>query len=172
MYINDYDLVVLDWTIPAPTGIELLGRWRSAGNQSPVLMLTGRATVEDRVNGLDTGADDYLTKPFSLIEFMARVRSLLRRRDKEFHQTLVAGDLEMNRALHRVEVGGVGTDLSPKGFAMLEYFITRLDQVERKARAAHLVLWCVSDLIVFVRDPVGWLQNWQRRRAIGRRWKG
>jgi DNA-binding response OmpR family regulator len=133
-YINDYDLVVLDWTIPAPTGIELLGRWRSAGNLMPVLMLTGHDGVEDRVVGLDSGADDYLTKPFSLIEFMARVRSLLRRRDKVLNQALVAGDLEMNRALHRVAVDGVEIELSPKEFAMLEYFITRLDQVVTRTK--------------------------------------
>ncbi|HIF92535.1 MAG TPA: response regulator transcription factor [Myxococcales bacterium] len=134
VFINDYDLVVLDWTIPAPTGIELLGRWRSGGNEMPVLMLTGRDGVEDRVSGLDTGADDYLTKPFSLIEFMARVRSLLRRRDKVLNQALVAGDLEMNRALHRVTIGGVEIELTPKEFATLEYFLTRLDQVVTRTK--------------------------------------
>ena len=129
MFVNDYDLVVLDWTIPPPTGIELLGRWRAAGDATPVLMLTGRASIEDRVSGLDTGADDYLIKPFSLVEFMARVRSLMRRREKVLNQLLVAADVAMDRAKHRVTMDGAEINLSPKEFAMLEYFMTRLDQV-------------------------------------------
>lgn len=129
MAVNTYDAVVLDWTIPPPTGIELLRRWRERGDETPVLMLTGRGGIEDRVDGLDTGADDYLIKPFSFDEFLARIRSLLRRREKALNNCLEAGDVEMDRAAHRVTVGGQDVDLSPKEFSMLEYFLHRIDEV-------------------------------------------
>lgn len=128
-YLNTYDLVILDWTIPPPTGIDLLRSWRAAGNTTPVLMLTGRAEIEDRVDGLDSGADDYLGKPFLLPELLARVRSLLRRREKPLQTTLKADDLEMDRARRAVTVAGKSVDTSPKEFALLEYLVNRLDEV-------------------------------------------
>jgi DNA-binding response OmpR family regulator len=127
--VNEYDLIVLDWTIPPPTGIELLRMWRQAGRDTPVLMLTGRTAVDDKVDGLDTGADDFLGKPFLLPEFLARVRSLLRRRAKPLQPALSAGDLTMDRATRRVMVGERSLDLSPKEFALLEYFLNHKDQV-------------------------------------------
>lgn len=129
MMVNDYDLVVLDWSIPPPTGIELLERWREQGSETPVLMLTGRTSIEDRVDGLDRGADDYLTKPFSLEELLARVRSLLRRREKELNMELSADDLVMDRAACVVKVDGAEVGLSPKEFTVLEYLLTRRDEV-------------------------------------------
>lgn len=137
--VNDYDLIVLDWTIPPPTGIELLRTWRQAGRDTPVLMLTGRTAVDDKVDGLDTGADDFLGKPFLLPEFLARVRSLLRRRAKPLQATLSAGDLVMDRAARRVKVGERSLDLSPKEFALLEYFLNHKDQVvTRTALTEHV----------------------------------
>jgi len=127
--VNEYDLVVLDWTIPPPTGIELLRTWRREGRGMPVLMLTARAAVNDKVDGLDTGADDFLTKPFSLAEFLARVRSLLRRRAKPLQTALAAGDLTMDRAGRRVTVDGRDVELSPKELALLEYFLLHKDEV-------------------------------------------
>lgn len=127
--INGYDLVILDWTIPPPTGIELLRVWRGAGRDFPVLMLTARDSVGDRVDGLDTGADDYLAKPFSLVELLARVRSLLRRRDRPLQVALSAGDLEMDRSAHRVVVAGSELVLSPKEFGLLEYLLVRKGEV-------------------------------------------
>jgi DNA-binding response OmpR family regulator len=127
--INEYDLIVLDWNIPAPSGLELLRRWRRAERSTPVLMLTGKAAVGDRVDGLDAGADDYLTKPFSLLELLARVRSLLRRRDRDLQATLGAGDLVMDRAARSVTVGGAPVELSPKEFSLLEYFLNNKDKV-------------------------------------------
>jgi DNA-binding response OmpR family regulator len=127
--VNEYDLIVLDWTIPPPTGIELLRMWRQAGRDTPVLMLTARTAVDDKVDGLDTGADDFLGKPFLLPELMARVRSLLRRRAKPLQPALSAGDLRMDRAARRVTVGERSLDLSPKEFALLEYFLNHKDQV-------------------------------------------
>ena len=126
--LNSYDLVVLDWTIPPPTGIELLRRWRQAGLEMPVLMLTGRQGVSDRVDGLDTGADDYLTKPFSMVELLARVRSLLRRRERPL-PTLKAGNLELDPAGRQVTLDGQPLELTPKEFGVLEYLLHRVDQV-------------------------------------------
>lgn len=127
--INEYDLIVLDWNIPAPSGLELLRRWRRAERSTPVLMLTGKDAVGDRVDGLDAGADDYLTKPFSLLELLARVRSLLRRRDRDLQAMLGAGDLVMDRAARSVTVGGLAVELSPKEFSLLEYFLNNKDKV-------------------------------------------
>jgi DNA-binding response OmpR family regulator len=137
--INSYDLIVLDWTIPPPTGIELLRAWRRQGKDTPVLMLTARSGIDDRVDGLDTGADDFLTKPFSLPEFLARVRSLLRRRVKPLQTTLSAGDLVMDRAARRVLVAGRALDLSPKEFALLEYFLNRKDEVVTRTELSEHV---------------------------------
>ncbi len=135
---NDYDLVVLDWTIPAPTGIELLRAWRSQGLQMPVLMLTGRKGVDDRVDGLDTGADDYLTKPFSFPELLARVRSLLRRGAKSL-RTLKAGDVELERASRSVTVAGEPLALPPKEFGILEYLLSRVDETVTRTQLSEHV---------------------------------
>ncbi len=129
MDINTYDCVLLDWTLPGRSGMELLQEWRASGEQTPVLMLTGRTAVEDRVSGLDSGADDYLTKPFSLVELLARVRSLIRRRPRPLQTSLRTADIEMNRAGRRVTVAGKPLDLSPKEFALLEYLLSRVDEV-------------------------------------------
>lgn len=126
--VNTYDLVVLDWRLPGVTGLDLLKGWRRQGADTPVLMLTGKAEVRDRIDGLDTGADDYLTKPFSFEELFARVRSLLRRRGKVV-QELAAGDLLLDRPARRVTVGGTEIELSPKEFGVLEYLLTRKDEV-------------------------------------------
>lgn len=137
--VNTYDLIVLDWTIPPPTGIELLRAWRREGRDTPVLMLTARSGVTDKVEGLDTGADDFLPKPFSLSELLARVRSLLRRRGRSLQAALSAGDLVMDRAARRVTVGGRALDLSPKEFALLEYFLNRKDEVVTRTELSEHV---------------------------------
>lgn len=129
MDINTYDCVLLDWTLPGRSGMELLQEWRDSGDETPVLMLTGRTAVEDRVSGLDSGADDYLTKPFSLVELLARVRSLIRRRPKSLQTALTAADLEMDRASRRVTVDKKPVELSPKEFALLEFLLNRVDEV-------------------------------------------
>jgi len=136
--VHDYDLVILDWGIPAPSGLELLRGWRARGLDVPVLMLTGRGGLDDRVSGLDGGADDYLTKPFALGELLARVRSLLRRRLKEV-ATLAAGDIAMDRAAHAVTLAGSPVALSPKEFGVLEYLLTQVDRaVSREELAEHV----------------------------------
>jgi len=127
--INAYDLIVLDWTIPPPSGIDLLRKWRAEGRETPILMLTGRIAVDDRVDGLNTGADDYLTKPFSLAEFLARVRTLLRRVNRPLQASLQAGDISMDRTTHEVRVAQQILDLSPKEFSLLEYLLLHKDEV-------------------------------------------
>jgi two-component system OmpR family response regulator len=130
---RDYDLVILDWNIPAPNGEELLRSWRASGRAMPVLILTGsRTTVRDKVAGLDFGADDYLTKPFAFAELRARVRSLLRRRERRDLTCYAAGDLEMERASRTVRVAGETIHLSPKEFAVLEYLLMRCDAVVQR----------------------------------------
>lgn len=135
---TEFDLVVLDWSIPPPSGLELLSSWREHGYDMPVLMLTGRRRVEDRVSGLDTGADDYLTKPFALEELLARARSLMRRRPRPL-QPLAVGDLVMDRAAREVTVAGAPVRLTPKEFGVLEYLLSRAGQaVSREELTEHV----------------------------------
>ncbi|HEX4956494.1 MAG TPA: response regulator transcription factor [Thermoanaerobaculia bacterium] len=130
--VNEYDLVVLDWSIPPPSGVDLLSAWRQRALTFPVLMLTGRGSVEDRIHGLDAGADDYLTKPFALAELQARVRSLLRRGQRPL-QSLAAGDLVMDRPGRQVRVAEAPIHLTPKEFAVLEYLLVHRDRVVSRA---------------------------------------
>jgi DNA-binding response OmpR family regulator len=136
--VNDYDLAVLDWSIPPPNGMELLAGWRRAGRDLPVLMLTGRGGVEDRVSGLDGGADDYMAKPFDLQELLARVRSLLRRRDRPI-PPIEIGDVSFDRAARQVKIGGESVRLTPKEFGILEYLMSRSDEAVSRAELAEHV---------------------------------
>jgi two-component system OmpR family response regulator len=124
-----YDAVVLDAMIPAPDGFEVCRRLRAEGRWSPVLMLTARDGVDDRVRGLDAGADDYLTKPFALKELMARLRALTRRSLGARPVQLQVGDLTMDTAEHVVRRGTEPVALSPKEFAVLEQFMRRPGEV-------------------------------------------
>jgi two-component system OmpR family response regulator len=126
---HQYDAVVLDVMLPGLSGFEICRRLRGAGVWTPVLMLTARDSVDDRVAGLDAGADDYLTKPFSLAELFARLRALVRRGDVERPAELVVGELRLDPASRRVWRGGREVQLSPKEFALLETFMRRPGQV-------------------------------------------
>jgi two-component system, OmpR family, response regulator len=126
---HPYDAIVLDVMLPGLSGFETCERLRSAGVWSPVLMLTSRDGVEDRVAGLDAGADDYLTKPFSFAELSARLRALSRRGGVERPAELVAGGLRLDPASRRVWRGEKEVALSPKEFALLETFMRRPGQV-------------------------------------------
>jgi len=119
----DYDVVVLDVMLPGLDGFGVCTRLREAGRWAPVLMLTARDGVADRINGLDSGADDYLTKPFSFGELSARVRALLRRGAPERPAELRAGDLRLDPATREAWRGDVELDLSAKEFALLELFL-------------------------------------------------
>ena len=131
---NPYDAVVLDVMLPDVDGFEVCRRLRASGRWAPVLMLTARDSVPDRVEGLDAGADDYLTKPFSLDELFARVRALLRRGRSERPPVLVVGDLLLDPATRRVARGDRDIDLTPKEFGLLELFLRHPDEVLSRTR--------------------------------------
>lgn len=126
---NPYDAVILDVMLPDGDGFSVCRRLRKAKNWAPVLMLTARDAVGDRVAGLDSGADDYLTKPFSCAELLARVRALLRRGSSERPVTVRAGALEMDPAARTVSVAGVSADLTAREFALLEYLLRHKGEV-------------------------------------------
>jgi DNA-binding response OmpR family regulator len=114
-----YALVLLDWALPHRSGIEVLETLRRLRNGVPVLMLTARDTIEDKVQGLDAGADDYLVKPFSLEELRARIRSLLRRRAARPDASLSSGSLSLDLLTRRVELEGRSIDVTGREFALL-----------------------------------------------------
>jgi two-component system, OmpR family, response regulator len=126
---TQYDAIVLDLMLPGIDGIEVCRRLRADGVWSPVLMLTARDAVEDRVGGLDAGADDYLTKPFAFAELLARLRALARRGAVERPAVLAVGDLRLDPATLRVWRGEAEVELSPKEFALLEVFMRRPGRV-------------------------------------------
>ncbi len=126
---TEYDAIVLDVMLPGADGFEVCRRLRESGRWSPVLMLTARDAVEDRVAGLDAGADDYLTKPFSFAELLARLRALARRAPLERPAVLEAGDLRLDPATRRAWRGDVEIGLSAKEFALLETFMRRPGEV-------------------------------------------
>ena len=131
---NDYDVILLDAMLPDIDGFEVCRRLRAAGRWSPVLMLTARDGVQDRVAGLDAGADDYLTKPFSFDELFARVRALLRRGPSERPPVLAVGDLLLDPATRRVSRGDREIDLTPKEFGLLELFLRHPDEALSRTR--------------------------------------
>jgi two-component system, OmpR family, response regulator len=128
------DAIVLDVMLPDMDGFELCRRLRERGQWAPVLMLTARGAVSDRVRGLDAGADDYLTKPFSFHELAARTRALLRRGARERPATLAAGDLSLDPATRAAHRGGVALELSAREFALLEYFMRHPGEVLSRTR--------------------------------------
>jgi two-component system, OmpR family, response regulator len=126
---HDYDAIVLDVMLPGISGFETCRRLRRSGVWAPVLMLTARDSVEDRVAGLDTGADDYLVKPFAFAELLARLRALARRGDSDRAPVLAFGDLTLDPATHDVRRGQTDIALSAKEFALLETFMRRPGEV-------------------------------------------
>ena len=120
-----YDAIVLDVMLPGADGFEICRQMRGSGVWSPVLMLTARDAVDDRVNGLDAGADDYLAKPFAFEELLARLRALTRRAPQERPPVLEVDDLRLDPAAHRAWRGDEELDLSAKEFALLELFMRR-----------------------------------------------
>ena len=126
---NDYDVIVLDLMLPGLDGLSLLRRLRDAGKGTHVLLLTAKDTVEDRVRGLQTGADDYLVKPFAFDELLARVQALARRAHGVKRPVLRIGDLELDTVRKVVSRDGTLLDLPPRDFALLEYLAMRQGQV-------------------------------------------
>jgi two-component system copper resistance phosphate regulon response regulator CusR len=124
-----WDLILLDWWLPGRDGLSLLRECREAGNTTPVLMLTARDAVSDRVRGLDGGADDYLCKPFAFAELLARVRALSRRKMGNSSAVLVHGDVRVDLATHRVERAGKRIELTAKEQALLVLFLRHPGEV-------------------------------------------
>ena len=126
---NDYDTVILDIMLPKKDGWEVCREMRKAGITTPILMLTALDTVEDKIKGLDEGADDYLAKPFHFGELLARVRSLVRRQSDQKTAEIRAGDLVLDTAARTVIRAGQAISLSAKEFALLEYFVINHNKV-------------------------------------------
>lgn len=137
--LGSLDVIVLDVMLPGGNGFDLCRELRAREIATPILMLTARDTVDDRVAGLEVGADDYLTKPFAFRELLARIRALGRRRGTPLPETLRAGDLEVDLQAHRVRRAGKAIELTAKEFALLEFFILHKGQVvDRAAITAHV----------------------------------
>jgi DNA-binding response OmpR family regulator len=132
LMVSTYDAAILDLALPDGDGLALLGGLRSKGNQTPCLVLTARDTVEDRVNGLDTGADDYLVKPFALAEVIARIKALLRRPGGALGTTLRAGNVNFDTIGRDVTIGDAALQLPRRESAILEHLMRRLGRVVPK----------------------------------------
>jgi DNA-binding response OmpR family regulator len=132
-----YDLIVLDLMLPKLNGYEVCRRLRAARSRVPILMLTARDSVDDRVGGLDSGADDYLIKPFAFQELLARVRALLRRDGLSKNPVLSAGDLELDTSTRSVRRGEKAVELTSKEYAILEYFVRNPNRVLSRTQIAE-----------------------------------
>jgi heavy metal response regulator len=137
--VNDYDVIVLDVMLPVKDGFEICRELRKQNNNTPVLMLTARDAVEDKIAGLDTGADDYLTKPFEFGELLARLRALMRRKDIVRASKIVIGDLEIDTTSQKVKRGGNEISLTAKEYALLEYLAREKGKVVGRAEIAEHV---------------------------------
>jgi two-component system copper resistance phosphate regulon response regulator CusR len=131
---QSWGVVLLDWRLPGPDGLTLLGRLRRQDPSTPVLLLTARDAVSDRVRGLDAGADDYLCKPFAFDELLARVRALARRRDQTPGTLLSCAGVRLDLATHRAERDGARLDLTAKEHALLAFFLRHPGEVLSRTR--------------------------------------
>ena len=134
-----FDVIILDIMLPGMNGLEVLRRARSGGVTTPVLLLTARDEVDDRVAGLDAGADDYLTKPFAFAELLARTRALLRRPPLQTDDRVSLGRLELDRRLRTVRVGSANVNLSSREFALLDYLLRHAGQVLTRTQIGEAV---------------------------------
>jgi two-component system, OmpR family, copper resistance phosphate regulon response regulator CusR len=141
--VNDYDLIILDVMLPRKDGFEVCRELRAAGLAVPVLMLTARDAVRDRIAGLDSGADDYLTKPFDFHELLARVRALLRRGQALRPERIEVADLMIDTRAHQVERAGRQIELTGKEYMLLEYLARRAGEVVSRAEISEHV-WDVN----------------------------
>ena len=138
-FVNDYDLVILDVVLPGKNGFRVCRELRTNGLAIPVLMLTARDAIEDRIEGLDSGADDYLPKPFDFDELLARVRALLRRRPALYPEIITVGDLSVDTRARQISRAGQSIDLTAKEYALLEYLARRAGEVVNRADIAEHV---------------------------------
>ncbi len=154
--MGEYDCIILDIMLPGKDGLSILKETRSCGNSTPVLLLTARDSIEDRVKGLDCGADDYLVKPFSLDELSARIRALLRRQGTDRKNELTIADLIMDLATQTVTRADRAIELTSKEFAILEYLLRNKNRVLTRSQIVEHV-WnfdfdCSSNIVdVYIR---------------------
>jgi len=139
VFVNEYDLIILDIVLPGQDGFKVCRQLRTNGSTVPVLMLTARDAVEDRIEGLDSGADDYLPKPFDFDELLARVRALLRRKPALYPEVITVGNLSVDTRARRVMREGQRIDLTAKEYALLEYLARRAGEVVNRADIAEHV---------------------------------
>jgi DNA-binding response OmpR family regulator len=137
--INDYDLIVLDWLLPGKEGIQICRELRARDLSTPILMLTAKDAVGDRITGLNTGADDYLTKPFAFAELLARIRALLRRAVTTRPALLRVDDLSLDPVSHQVARAGAPVTLTAKEYAILEFLMRHAGEVVTRTRLGEHV---------------------------------
>jgi DNA-binding response OmpR family regulator len=155
-----YDVIILDRLLPGMEGVELCRKLRSEGNHTPILLLTAKGQVEDRVEGLDSGADDYLVKPFAFEELLARVRSLIRRPKKLEQKILTVDDLTLEPTSFVVKRGDRHLQLSSKEYALLEYLMRHPNQiVPKKQIIDHVWDYDANILPNTVEVYIGYLRN-------------
>lgn len=134
-----YDVAIVDLGLPGIPGLEIIRRLRSGGRLLPILVLTARGRWQDKVEGLEAGADDYLTKPFQMEELLARVKALIRRAAGTASQTVECGPLRVDLAAQKVSVNGVDVDLTPYEYRLLEYLVTHRNKVISKAELSDVL---------------------------------
>jgi len=125
----NYDVVILDWNLPGLSGPEMCNRYRAGGGVAPVIMLTAKSQITEKMEGFDSGVDDYLTKPFNLKELSARLRALLRRPQAVVTNVIINGYIELDVVKRRITKGGVEVHLLPRDFELLEFLMRHLDEV-------------------------------------------
>jgi DNA-binding response OmpR family regulator len=150
--VEPYDVLIVDRMLPDIEGLEVVRRLRARGLATPVLMLTALGSIEHRVDGLDAGADDYLTKPFAFAELLARIRALARRPAERTEERLVAGDIELDEVRHVARVGDRTVDLSAREFALLGYLIRHAGQVVSRRQVLDAVWGAEPDVYSNVVD--------------------
>ncbi len=134
----EYSVAIVDWQLPGMTGVELIEQVRRVGNKVPILILTAKDTAREKIQGLDSGADDYLVKPFDFGELLARLRALQRRPESGGDPILRVGDIELDPSLHEIVAGHERLDLTPREYAILEVLIRKHPSVvSRSAIALH-----------------------------------
>jgi DNA-binding response OmpR family regulator len=146
VHAADYRLMIVDWYLPARDGVAMCRALRQRGITTPILMLTARDALADRVAALDTGVDDYLTKPFAFAELLARLRALLRRSDFSRPMVLSLGDLRMDPVTHRVSRGGIPIQLTVKEYQILELLMRRPGEVVPRSQIEQELWGEVSDV--------------------------
>lgn len=144
---EEYDLIILDLMLPGMDGIQIAQQLRKENIHTPILMLTAKGQVEDKVKGLDIGADDYMTKPFAFMELLARIRALIRRPHKTEGNVLTVGDLTLDTTTYDVKRGDTRIRLSKKEFALLQYLMRHRDKVITKDQIINHVWDYDSDVL-------------------------